>query len=231
METDKQRVEDHFLELRRRFLHGIVAFVLLSIVGFAFSADVLAWLQQDLTFDLHALTPYEAFYTRVMLALLLGGIFSLPFLVYEFLQFAKPGLKPKEYRMIRDYLPLSFLLFVLGAAFGYEVVVKTALRFFQSVTAASDITAVWGLRTTIGFALKLSALAGVLFQLPVAAIILGRAGLISDELMREYRVHVIVIVLVLAAVATPPDIVSQLLVTIPILGLYEGSIFLVAWTT
>jgi len=188
----------------------------------------LSWVQADLGVELHALAAYAAVYTQIMIALIFAMVAGLPVFVYQGLRFMEPGLKPGEYRVLRNFLPFSFLLFVAGLVFAYEFVVKTSFGFFASITHAADVAAVWGLQNTVGFALKLSVFSGVLFQLPVVSLVLAKAGLLSAARMVKYRVYFVVAVLVVAAVLTPPDIITQVLVTVPVLGLYQLSIVLVA---
>lgn len=224
----QEAIQEHVRELRSRMARAAVSFAAATALGFYFSPRLLSFLQSDLGVSLHALKAYDVLYTQIMIALLAAFVLTLPYLAWEMLRFAKPGLKEHEYRVIRNYLPFSYLLFVSGAVFAYEFIVKNALRFFRSVTAASDVTAVWGLQSTLGFALRLSAVTGLLFQLPIAAAVLARAGLIDSGMMRRYRVYVVVGVLFMAAVATPPDVVTQLLVTVPVMLLYEASTLIVS---
>lgn len=226
----EENFRTHLRELRNRLKHWIIVFAVVTSLSLYVSGDVLAWLQADLGLTLHALTAYETFYTRIGIGLLMGFVLSAPVLLYQLVKFAEPGLKPGEYRILRNYLPFSVALFVLGASFSYFYVVKYSLRFFKSYTESADVAAVWGLKNTIGFALKLSTVAGVLFQLPIVAVVLAKAGLISREDMVRYRAHFLITVLVIAAFATPPDFVTQLLVAVPVMGLYQLSILLVGRT-
>ncbi|MFP4038786.1 MAG: twin-arginine translocase subunit TatC [Candidatus Nanohaloarchaea archaeon] len=222
-----QGLDAHLIELKKRF--RLVALFFLFSVGlsFYFSSNVLEWVQSDLGFSLHALTAYEVLYTQLLIAFLLGLLLSLPFIFYEALEFMRPGLKEEEYRALRNYLPFSVVLFLMGAAFSYNYIVKFSLGFLQSTTDASSVPAIWGLQNTVGFALRLSALTGIIFQLPIFSLILARAGLLNREMMVEYRPYFFIVILVVSAVATPPDVISQVLVTGPVLLLYQLSIFLV----
>jgi len=223
----EQSLESHVLDLKKRLKRSLVAFVAATAISFYYSADVLNYVQADLGFTLNALTAYAVFYTELLIALIGGLIISLPFWIHQMLQFVKPGLKDNEYRVMRNYLPFSIGLFAVGFWFSYEFIVKTSLGFFSSVTSSADVTAVWGLQNTLGFALKLSAFTGIIFQLPIVALVLGKAGIIDSEMMVKYRNYFIVSLLLAAAIATPPDLVTQLLVTAPVIGLYQLSIFLV----
>ncbi|MFB6209499.1 MAG: twin-arginine translocase subunit TatC [Candidatus Nanohaloarchaea archaeon] len=222
-----ETLEDHVRALKKRLTFIILAFTAATAITFYYSQDILVWVQNDLNFTLNALHAYEAFYTQIMIAMLGGFLISLPFNVYQVLQFLKPGLRKKEYRTIRNFLPFSIILFLGGAAFAYNYVVKLSLAFFSRTTAAAGVEAIWGLQNTIGFALKLSAFTGIIFQLPIVALVLSRAGVIDSEIMEEYRAYFIVAILIVSAVATPPDIITQLLITGPVIGLYQLSIFLV----
>lgn len=224
---ESQSLEYHISELRNRLFHSVVVFIVLTASSFYLSGDIMSFLQSDLNLQLNTFRAYEAFYTQLMIAFIFGFFSSLPVLLYQMLKFAKPGLRPHEYRIVRNFLPFSFILFVIGFVFSYEFVVKTSLSFFKDFTANAGVRSVWGLRTTVGFALKLSAANGVMFQLPVISVVLGKAGLITGDKMREYRAYVLVGILVIAAVATPPDLITQIMITLPVIGLYQISIFLV----
>lgn len=217
----------HIKELRWRLKHVFIVFAVFLAVSFYFSPEMLSWLQNDLGFNLNALIAYEVIYTRLMISVLASLVFSIPVMFYHFLKFVKPGLTEFEYRVLRNYLPLSVVLFIGGSVFAYEVIVKSSLRFFQASTAGSNVNALWGLSSTIGFALKLSAFTGVMFQLPIAALVLARAGFIDRELMLKYRTYFFLAILFVSAVVTPPDVVSQAFLTAPVMGLYQLSIFLV----
>jgi sec-independent protein translocase protein TatC len=225
-----QGMERHLDELRNRLKVTALFFVSSVTLSFYFSSDVLKWVQADLGFDLFALSAYEVLYTELMLAFLGGFLISLPFILYQVLAFARPGLKENEYRAMRNYLPFLVILFVIGSLFSYNYVVKTSLAFFQSAAGAAEVPALWGLQNTVGFALRLSAFTGIVFQLPIVSLVLAEAGLIDREKMVEYRTYFIVGILLLSAIATPPDIVSQILVTVPVIGLYQLSIYLVGKT-
>jgi len=226
-----QGMSKHVNELRERLKITAIFFVSSTALAFYYSAEALQWLQNDLGFDLNALTAYEVLYTELMIAFLGGFLISLPVILFEALAFARPGLKEEEYKAMRNYLPFSVLLFLVGSVFSYQYVVKTSLNFFQQTAASADVPALWGLQNTIGFALRLSAFTGIIFQLPIVSLILAKAGVINQEMMRKYRSYFIVVILLVSAVATPPDIVSQILVTVPVIGLYEISIFLVGRTS
>ncbi len=232
MDEDLEQTIDalapHIQEMRYRLIYVIV-FLLVATLGiFYFSNDILVWIQSDLALDLNALSAYETIYTQLMLSLLLGFALVLPFTMYQALKFLKPGLKPREYRVLRNYTPLFFILFAAGTVFSYEFIVKNSLTFFHSLTVTSDVNAVWGLKSTVLFVVKISVLTGLLFQLPFVSVVLSKTGFLTAAQMKSYRAYVAVAVLVLAAIVTPPDVITQILITLPVIALYQLSIILVA---
>ncbi len=220
-------LQTHVQELRRRLAIVAVFLTLATITVFYYSGDILAFVQSDLGFTLHALKAYEVFYTQIMLSVLIGFIATLPIAIYQALKFAEPGLTRREYTTLRNYMPFAIILFVGGAVFAYEFVVKASLNFFFAFSTESTVDAVWGLQNTVGFALKLSAFTGIFFQLPIVASIMAKIGLLNSEKMIRYRKHFFISVLIIAALTTPPDIISQVLITVPVLVLYQLSIYLV----
>ncbi len=221
-------VAPHIQEMRQRMIRVVAAFFVCAVGMFYFSSDILEWLQTDLDLSLNALAAYEVIYTQLFLAALLGFLVTLPYALYHLLKFLEPGLKKNEYRVLRNYLPLFIVLFAAGSLFSYNFVVKASLQFFYNLTASSGVEAVWGLQNTILFVVKISALTGILFQLPIIAAVLSKAGFISAAQMKENRAYFAIGILVLAAVATPPDLITQVLIAVPVIGLYQLSIILVA---
>ena len=221
------RFEQHLRELRKRLIYTAIFTVVTTIAIFSKSAEILSFLQTDLGFTLNAFKAYEVFYTQLMIAIILGIVISLPIIVYQALKFAEPGLTRTEYKALRNYLPFSILLFIGGAVFAYEVIVKLSLSFFQGFNQSAAVNSVWGLQNTLGFAMKLSAFTGIFFQLPIVSALLAKLGLLDSSTMIEYRNYFVVAILVTSAFATPPDIISQTLITLPMIGLYQISIKIV----
>ena len=222
-----QGMDRHVNELRKRLKITAIFFISSIALVFYYSSNILNWVQNDLGFDLHALTAYEVLYTELMISFLGAFLLSLPFILYEALAFARPGLKNHEYKAMRNYLPFSIILFVVGSVFSYNYIVKMSLNFFQQTASGAEVAALWGLQNTVGFALRLSAFTGIIFQLPIISMILAKTGIINQEKMRKNRAYFIIAILLVSAIATPPDIISQALVTVPVIGLYQISIYLV----
>lgn len=206
-----------------------LVFLVLSAVFFLASDHILAWMQSDVDVGLHGLTPFEVLNVRLGIAALFGFVATLPVLIYQFIDFARPGLTESEYRILKYSLPVSYLLFVIGSIFSYAVVFRNALEWFIGFTKGSEVEVVWGLSNTLMLGLRISLVTGFLFQLPLLIIVLNKSGLVSAEDLIRYRPYVIVVVLSVAAFATPPDLLTQVFITFPVVMLYELSIRFVSW--
>jgi len=223
--SDQEDFHNHLSELRTRLKYVALSFAAFFALGFWISGDLISLMQYDLGITLHGLTPYEVVHARIIAGVLISLMFTFPIGFHQFIKFARPGLTKKEYKALRNVIPLSVMLFALGAVFSYELVFKNALVFFEAYTFGSDVEVVWGLMNTVVFGLQLSFLTGFMFQIPVVTIVLAKLDLITSQTMKDYRNHVIVGVLLIAAVATPPDLITQVLVTVPVIGLYQLSIY------
>lgn len=217
---------EHLEELRRRLLAAGIPWLLL--VGAAFTqAGKLLELIQPPTGALVILAPAEGFLTHLRIAVYAGTAAAVPFFAYHALAFAAPGLEPGERRLLMALVPVVAVLFAAGVAFGFVVVLPFALRFFLGFTGE-------GLQPMIAVGRYVSFVAGVtlpfglVFQLPVVVHILARVGLITGDGLRRNRRYAVLVILTVAAVLTPPDVVSQLLMAIPMYGLYEVSIWVAA---
>ena len=217
----------HFRELKSRLKHSAIVFVFLCGLGWFVSDHLLVFIQNDLAVELHAVRVYEVIYARLNIAFMFGLAFTLPVLCYQLLNFAKPGLTKTEYRYLRNFLPLSFVLFVLGSVFAYVFVISSALNFFYGQTLVSGIQPIWSLSNTIGFIVRISALTGLLFQVPIFIYILNSLGVVDKRKLKLYRPYFVVSVLFVSALATPPDIITQVLITLPVILLYEITLRLI----
>ena len=155
-----------------------------------------------------------------------GFIISFPYVLYEFWKFVSPGLHVNEKKNARGFILIASLLFFTGVLFGYYVVTPLSINFLGSYQVSEEVFNDFDLSSYIGL-LRASVLSsGIIFELPILIYFLTRIGVITPDFMKKNRKFAIVIVLGLAAVITPPDIASQIIVTIPIIILYEVSIFI-----
>jgi len=217
-------LSDHLRELRYRLLATAVPWLVLMGVAFTQADRVLNFIRPDhgaLVF----LAPAEGFLTHLRIAAYLATAAVLPLLLYHLAAFAAPGLEPGERRFLLGLLPVATVLFAAGVVFGFVVIRPIALTFFLGFAGE-------GLEPMISVGRYLSFLAGVtvpvglVFQMPVVTYLLARLGIVSGEGLRRNRAYALLAILIVAAVVTPPDVISQVLVAIPMYGLYELSIWI-----
>lgn len=237
---DDKSLTSHLIELRRRLLCSLAAMAAGTAICFVFVEDIYGFLVRPLAAsmgegDSHRLIYTgltEAFFTYVKVAFFAGIFLTFPILLTQIWRFVAPGLYKNEKRAFLPFLVMTPLLFFLGGAVVYLLVLPMALPFFLSFQTSGAETALpiqlearvseyLDLIMTLIFAF------GLCFQLPVLLTLLGRAGLISADTLVKGRKYAVVLTFIVAAFLTPPDVISQILLSIPILGLYELSILLI----
>ena len=218
---------DHLEELRWRLIKSIAAVMVMAMVSYMFSEQILNFLTHPyakFSRPLIFLAPTEGFMIRIKLALFGGLIFALPVIFYQFWKFVAPGLYPHEKKYVPTIIVISTFNFLVGAAFAYFVIVPFGLRFLIGFETP-DLQASIRIKDYLSFITNLMLAFGVVFELPILAFFLTRIGIITPEFMKKYRRYAIVIVFVLAAILTPPDVFSQIALAIPLVLLYEISIW------
>lgn len=224
---------DHLNEMRTRLVRcciGIGLGFLACWSGVEYLFDVLvAPLLAALPAGSHAqyLSLPEAFFTRMYIAFVAGVFAVSPYIFYQIWAFIAPGLYDEEKRYVIPIAVLSAIFFIGGGAFCYFIVFPYAFNFFVSFSTA-EIAVMPKISEYLGFVLKLLVAFGLIFEMPLFALFLSRMGIISAALMRKTRRYAILVIFIVAAILTPPDVVSQLLMAGPMLILYEFSILVAA---
>ncbi|MCC6827190.1 MAG: twin-arginine translocase subunit TatC [Novosphingobium sp.] len=229
---------DHLLELRTRLLRCIVALGLTFCVCLYFANDIFGFLVRPLT---AAFPPgqgrlvytklYEAFFVELKVALFAAFFVSFPIIANQLWAFVAPGLYAKEKRAFLPFLIATPVLFTSGAALAYYVVMPTAFRWFlgfEGTRGGLKLEALPGTGDYLALVMQFILAFGISFLLPVLLLLLNRAGIVTRAQLSGARRYVIVAIVAVAAVITPPDVVSQLMLAIPMLILFEGSL-LVMW--
>jgi len=175
--------------------------------------------------QLQSLKVMTWFFVSLQVALLGGLILALPVVFYQFWQFVTPGLLATEKRLFLPIVAMSVFCFSAGAAVAHSLVLPIGLRFFLSLEP-KDMTSQWAVDEYIGFVLRLIFGFGIVFEMPVVSLFLARLGLITADYLRNIRRYGVVVIFVLSAIFTPPDPLSQLMMALPLLGLYEISIWI-----
>ena len=173
---------------------------------------------------LQALRPMTYFFISIQVALLGGLLIALPIIFLQIWKFIAPGLLKNERSLIIPIVSSSVFCFTLGGAIAYFLVLPMGLRFFLALEPP-DMTSQWAADESVGFVIRLLFGFGLVFEMPVITLLLAKAGLITSKLMRQYRRYAIIGIFVVAAFITPPDPVSQLMMAMPLLFLYEISIW------
>jgi sec-independent protein translocase protein TatC len=222
---------EHLEELRRRLIICFVAVGVGFVICYFFSKQLFEILMRPL---LQVMPPEEsliftalpeAFFTYLKVALLAGIGLASPVIIYQFWRFIAPGLYHKERRALMPIVLFSTFFFVGGALFGYFVVFPFGFKFFIGF-ASDNIRAMPSIREYLKFAAKLLFAFGFIFELPLFTFFLARLGLVNAELLRSKQKYAILVIFMLAAILTPPDVVTQVMMAGPLLILYELSIWI-----
>jgi sec-independent protein translocase protein TatC len=166
------------------------------------------------------------FTTHITISLIAGVIMAFPYIFWEFWSFFRPALYEKERKHARGAVTAASSLFLIGILFGYYIISPLSINFLSSYRVSDLVDNQINITSYIGSVTSVALSAGITFELPIVVFFLARIGIITPEFMRKYRRHAIVVVLVIAAVITPPDVFSLILVSIPLVLLYEVSIFI-----
>lgn len=166
----------------------------------------------------------EQFFTSLKVSFWLGLVVSFPFVIYQVWSFVKPGLYPKEQKSARGIVFICSILFSIGVIFGYFIISPFAINFLAGYNLGNNVMNTTSLTSYVNYMVMFSVPTGILFELPVVVHFLASIGMITADFMKKYRKHAIIIILIMAALITPPDVVTQVLIGIPVLVLYEISI-------
>lgn len=169
-------------------------------------------------------TPSGQMNVNIYFAIIGGIILAFPYIFYQVWKFIRPALKDKERKASRGIIFYTSMLFFIGILFGYFVITPMSVQFFGTYQLSTKVQNEWDISTYMSYVTTTTFYTGLFFELPVVVYIFSRLGLLTPAFMRKYRKHAIVVILIIAAIITPPDITSQILVSLPIVLLYEISI-------
>lgn len=187
-----------------------------------------AFCVKDMAFHIQSTTMQGQFLMSFTIAFTVGIILASPIVIWQLWRFVAPGLKERERKAVRGTVVYIVLLFLLGATFAYYVLAPMSIQFFATYSLGPVVENKPTLDSYVGVLTSFLLWTGLAFELPVVMVFMARIGLVGAGFLRKYRKHAFVVILIVAAIITPPDVVSQILVSLPLVLLYEVSILLAA---
>jgi sec-independent protein translocase protein TatC len=227
--TEKEMsIYDHIGELRKRLIFVVVFFFFAMVGSFFLAEPAIVFLQQadeakELTMNAFRLTDPIKIYMQF--AFVIAFIITSPLILFQLWAFISPGLYERERKVTLSYIPISVGLFLTGLSFSYFILFPFVVNFMGRLAERLDIQQVIGINEYFQFLLQLTLPFGFLFQLPVVVMFLTRLGIVTPMFLVQVRRYAYFVLLVIGGLITPPELLSHLMVTVPLLGLYEISIF------
>lgn len=248
---------DHLEDLRWHLIRATLAIVITGIIAFLFkdfifdvilfgpkqmSFPTYRWLceismlinmdttfcNDEFPFIIQNRTMAGQFTAHIWTSITAGFVVAFPYVIYQFWKFISPGLHDNERKSSRGFIVVSSILFFIGVLFGYYIVTPLSINFLATYVVSPEVSNEIDLSSYIALVRSSSLASGLVFELPIIIYFLTKIGLVTPQFLRKYRKFALVIVLILSAIITPPDVASQVIVAIPILILYQVSIFISA---
>lgn len=220
---------DHLGELRKRLIKVLIVFVVALTIGVAFADRIILFLKNTEPASgmlWNVFSPWDNLRLYMNVAMALAVVITSPFALYQLWGFVKPGLKPIEQRAALLYVPGAFLLSLLGIAFGYFVVFPLAVYFTTAISERLDLEQTYGAVQYLSFMLNILLPLALLFQMPMVIMFLTKLRMLNPKVLHKFRRYAYFILFVVSALITPPDLISAIIVTLPMIVLYELSVFL-----
>lgn len=229
MQDGEMSLIEHLTELRRRVIWVLVVLVIMMIFGLLVASEVLDYLKSIPPangMDLHAFSPWSGIKVYMQLSFVIAFLVTLPIILYHLWAFVRPGLHKEENRAAARYIPFSLLLCMIGLVFAYFVVFRMALYFSMTINNRLLLTETYGITEYFSFMLNIILPVAILFELPVVVMFLTRLRILNPMRLRKLRRYAYLILVIAGVFISPPDLISDLLIAIPLIVLYEFSVFL-----
>lgn len=228
MNKDKdQAFMEHLVELRKRFVISLIFFVITLTISFFFVPQIVAFIKKTssgMNIDLNIFNVTDSLYLYMRVASLVALILTMPFLLWQLWLFIKPAMDKEEIRFVRRYFPAVIILFFMGIAFAYFVIIPYYVMFSTGLAKTNGLESIIGARAYIDFIVKTVWPFGLAFELPMIIYILSAIGIIDHKLLKAIRGYAYIGLMVISAFLTPPDPISMGIMLIPLSILYESSV-------
>ncbi|WP_163969807.1 twin-arginine translocase subunit TatC [Oceanobacillus halotolerans] len=225
LDEKEMNVTGHLSELRNRLIITAIFFILFFVLGFVYVEDLYAFFTAELDFQLNILSPGEAVWLYFTMAGLVGIVGTLPILAYQIWAFIKPGLMPNERKASLAYIPAIFLLFIGGLVFGYFMFIELILPFLLSLSEGM-FNEMFTTEKYFKFLLRITLPFAILFEIPIIVMFLTSLGILTPHFMKRTRKYAYFVLIIIGTIVTPPDFILQIVVALPLIILYEISIYL-----
>lgn len=225
----KMSLMGHMKELRYRIFAILIVFIITFIAGFFVTQPVIEFFRNSPAMEnleWNVFNVSDAIMVYFKFSFIIALVFTLPFILFQIWRFVAPGLTDNEKKSTIWFIPLAFILFLIGIGFAYFIIFPMLIKFLLGITELLSVNEMFGINQYFSFMLRLVLPFGLFFELPVVIIFLTKIGIISPKLLIKFRKIAYVILIILGASITPPDMVSDLLVILPMIFLYEVSIWL-----
>ena len=224
-------LKPHIADLRKRLVISSLTVIAMFFVCFSFYEPILTWMMVPVEAALPANSQMvaveiqETFFTALKVAFFAGFVVSLPVIFWQLWLFLAPGLYDHEKKLVVPFVFFATLMFLMGASFAYYVVVPVGFNFLIAFGSAV-VTVLPSIGAYVGFFTKLLIGFGISFELPVITFFLAKIGIVDDKMLKDFFKYAIVFIFIIAALLTPPDVISQLLMAAPLTLLYGVSIYI-----
>ncbi|ASM37290.1 twin-arginine translocase subunit TatC [Campylobacter sputorum] len=228
-------LKPHLIELRKRLFISCASIFIMFFVCFSFWNPILSWMTTPLVkilpqgSDIIFTQVQEPFFTAMKVSFFAGLVVSMPIIFWQFWLFVSPGLYDNEKKYVLPFVFFATFFFIAGASFCYYVVIPIGFKFLINF-GGQLFTALPSIGEYVGFFTKLIVAFGISFELPVVTFFLAKIGLVDYKALLGFFRYAIIIIFVFAAIVTPPDVISQILMALPLVLLYALSILVVKWT-
>lgn len=227
--NEEMSLVEHLGELRKRIMWVLVVLVIGMVGGLICAKPIIRYLKNIPPADSiswNVFSPWDALRLYMNFGLAVGILITLPVILYHIWAFVKPGLRETEQKASIIYIPYAFLLFLGGLSFGYWVVFPMAFYFTSSISRSLDITEMYGAAQYFTFMFNIILPLALTFEMPIVVMFLTKIRLLNPKRLHKFRRYAYMLLVILSTVITPPDAISAILVALPLIVLYEFSVFM-----